>query len=182
MSVWGVRLFCLLFTREEWWLNVGGSISMRQCKITNSFLITHTRIECGTLWYRFKSQLANHLNGHTLLAVHFLYFRVYLRLGSVQRSTKQITLRILQSTRVVRRVCVPSWQNIYNVTRISKTNCTSSFNRRGYIVQILQGSETDFWNNSRMFRFRLKLEKFSHLPRFMGYLWEISAPLVPPII
>ncbi len=26
------------------------------CKITNSFLITYTRIECGALWYRFKSQ------------------------------------------------------------------------------------------------------------------------------
>ncbi len=30
MSVWGVRLFFLLFTQEEWWLNLGGSISMQQ--------------------------------------------------------------------------------------------------------------------------------------------------------
>ncbi len=30
MSVWGVRLFWLLFTWEEWWLNFRGSISMQQ--------------------------------------------------------------------------------------------------------------------------------------------------------
>ncbi len=29
MSVWGVRLFCLLFTQEEWWLNFRDSISMQ---------------------------------------------------------------------------------------------------------------------------------------------------------
>ncbi len=29
-SVWGVRLFCLQFTWEEWWLNFKGSISMQQ--------------------------------------------------------------------------------------------------------------------------------------------------------
>ncbi len=35
LSVWEVRLFCLLFTSEEWWLNFRGSISMQQNKQPN---------------------------------------------------------------------------------------------------------------------------------------------------
>ncbi len=42
MSVWGVRLFCLLFTWEEWWLNFRGSTSIQQLyPFFQQFLVTY---------------------------------------------------------------------------------------------------------------------------------------------
>ncbi len=86
---------------------------------------------------------------------------MYFGCGSVQRGTKtnhttHFTIDVHGNWHlhvywwVVCQVCVASRQNFYNVTKISKTNCTSSFNTHGYVLQILQGTETYFWSSPRL--------------------------------
>ncbi len=108
---------------------------------------------------------ANHLNGHTLCVNTFCISECISDADWFSVIQKQITLRTSQLTyvvtgisiftgrhlhtycRVVCQVHVASWWNFYSVTRISKTNFTSSFNMCGYVVQIVQGRETYFWNS-----------------------------------
>ncbi len=55
MPVWGVRLFYFLFMREEWWLNLGGLISMQQ----GNKLLTNksTQIGNGVVVFKFAYYL-----------------------------------------------------------------------------------------------------------------------------
>ncbi len=49
------------------------------CKITNSFLNTHTQIECSALWYRFRSQYRYLCFSHVRVSLICWLFLLYWR-------------------------------------------------------------------------------------------------------